>query len=320
MPADYGGFFSINTMKSFQTLYENAQLRANDQSSATLTFLKEEINTGLHIIEDELGSFYTEQTRTDLTEANVDSYPTPENFVRAVHVEVVVGTVHHQLTVVHDEDLWKRMKSYPSTSTYPTHVFFRNNSYEFFPTPDTAGYTINLRYEASNVDLVADDYTTGTIYTATNGSKSITGASSPAWTSVLEGRFIRLDSGDRWYEIESVDSATTLTLKSDYSNPSVVAGAESYTIGQMPRIPASIHNLPVYFAMSQYFSGPREDDSKSKDYMRQFLGTGEYAGTGLIAAKARWARRSSSRVIKGSRRMRLGLGRINPNFFGQEIS
>jgi len=310
-------------MLSFQDQYELSQKYCNDDSSDALEFFKQHLNIGLHFVEDTLGSFYTEETRTDLTEEDVDTYPTPDDYIRMKDFYVTGSddVRHHILAEneIKDESLWQELKSYPNTADYPTHIFFRHETYELYPTPSTADYVMTLRYEAEGKDLSADDYIQGTILTLDNEGTEVTGDNSPDWTSVLEGRYFKIDDYPRWYKIETVDSTTTLTLSKEYQGSAIAAGSESYTIGEMPNLPSSTHILPVYFTCMSYFAGPKVDSDKSDDYQAKFMGTGKYAGTGLAAAKERWGHRSTNKVIKGQRKLRRG-GIRNHNFFPSEIT
>lgn len=69
-------------------------------------------------------------------------------------------------------------------------------------------------------------YTTGTV-TATNGSAAIVGVGT-AWTSAMNGRKIRIASGQPYYRIKSVTSTTALTLTTLFQSDT--ATAATYTI------------------------------------------------------------------------------------------
>lgn len=56
---------------------------------------------------------------------------------------------------------------------------------------------------------------TGTV-TFTHASETVTGAASLFTTELEAGEYICISSGNRWYEIESIESATSLTLTEDY--------------------------------------------------------------------------------------------------------
>ena len=311
-------------MLSFQDQYTLGQQYCNDESTDTLAFLKQHINIGVHLIQDALGSFYTEQTRTDTTDDNVDTYETPDDYIRMKDFYITgADSVRHHILAqneVKDENTWQELKAYPNTADFPTHIFFRKDTYELYPTPATAGYTMTLRYEAYGNDLSAADYTTGTILTLASAGIAVTGTNSPAWTTVLEGRYFKINAFPRWYKISDVASVTGLTLQKKYQGTAIAAGSEAYTIGEMANIPATLHVLPVYFATGSYFAGPKVDTGKSEEYMARFMGTGVYVGTGLTAAKERWGHRSASKVIKGSRRLSRGQGIRNPNLYPRIIT
>ena len=56
------------------------------------------------------------------------------------------------------------------------------------------------------------NYTAGTISSMSDRTVIGTGT----WTSAMAGRFIKLDSERDWYEILSVESGSSLTLKDSY--------------------------------------------------------------------------------------------------------
>lgn len=309
-------------MLTFQDQYELAQTMANDTSSETLVLLKQGINIGLHLVEDALGSFYTQETATDVTALSTSVYQTPARFVRFNEVYITSNSIRYAPEVVYDERLWQQIKNRGGSVTgdIPQYIFAHKDTYEIYPTPATASNVITMIYEASNKDLTADDYTTGTIATLANASKAVTGTSTDWVTGgVIAGRWLKINADGVWYKIATVGGATSITLQKNYEGTAISAGTSAYTIGEIPNIPPSTHMLPVFYSVSQYYSGVKVDSSKSADYMDQFLGRNRYVGTGLDAAKERWGHRYTSRVIRSQRRMRLGAG-LNPNFYPRVIT
>ena len=85
---------------------------------------------------------------------------------------------------------------------------------------------LNLRYkdfnnrynwpwrEKTDVLQTIANYETGTI-TVTNGSRTITGTNT-VWTSAMEGRYLKLTRDAELYEVLTVVSATTITLRQTY--------------------------------------------------------------------------------------------------------
>lgn len=308
-------------MLSFQTMYTQAQEEVSDEDSTVLTFLKRNINIGLHLLEAELGSFYTEETWSDTTVAGTFSYQAPDRFVRAKALYVTVGTRQYPVSQVFDESLWRQLQSSGNSvsNNIPQYYFVRRDTYELYPLPSENGNVITMIYESSNKDLSADDYTTGTITTLANGGVAVTG-SSTAFTSAMIGRFLKINDYPIWYEISAVGSSTGLTLKKKYQGTSISAGTSAFTIGEFSRTPPSTHIIPVHYAIAQYYGGPKKDRVAAADFTDKYMGQGKYEGMGLKAAKATYGRRYSSKVIPNQKLIRMGTSIMNPNMFPQPLT
>lgn len=72
-------------------------------------------------------------------------------------------------------------------------------------------------------------------------------------------------SGDNnWYQIQSIESATSLTLVSPYAG--ITAGGVSYTIGQMPLLLEDYHDAIVFDALVKYYTTINKDIEKANYY------------------------------------------------------
>lgn len=142
----------------------------------------------------------------------------------------------------------------------------------------TPGNTLTFNYKIRVPDLSFTDYSTGTV-TVTNGSTTITGATTGFLANYLPlaGSVLNLNlwikvpapNGDgNWYQISSIESATSLTLKSPY-NGSTKAGA-TYVIGQMPLLLEDYHNLLVYYALVVYFNSINHDAEKLAEFKEKY--------------------------------------------------
>lgn len=138
----------------------------------------------------------------------------------------------------------------------------------------TVGNTITFNYKRRVTDLTFADYITGTL-SATNGSKAIVGVGTGFVANYLPvaGNVYALNlwlkitppSGDgNWYQINSLDSATDLTLVNKYQGGSV-SGA-TFVIGQMPLLLEDYHDLLVYRALMIYFSTINDNPNKRKEF------------------------------------------------------
>ncbi len=155
----------------------------------------------------------------------------------------------------------------------------------------TLGNLITFNYQKRVPDLSLADYATGTV-TATKDNIHIVGVGT-AWLTTFSptagdvsflNLWIRLTapSGDgEWYQIQSIESNTTLTLVQPYQGNTVATAA--YTIGQMPLLLEDFHDIISYRALNIYFSSIRPDATKAKTFADLYdEGIGkmdEYVGT-----------------------------------------
>lgn len=291
-------------MLSFQGQYTQCQDLSQDNGADALTFFKTNLNLGQHNLETELGSFFTEETYTDLTEANVFSYPNPDQFVRLKMAYVTISNTRYIMEQVYDEDRWQAIQAaqVTQTSTIPTHIFVRRDTYEIYPTPSTASKVITLIYEASGKDLQFADYTEGTIVSIANGALAVVG-SGTTWTTAMAKRFLKIGIFPVWYKIASVQSATTLTLEKPYQGLTIAAATEPYRIGELPRTPESTHQIPIWYALMNYFGGFKQNETKLATYKSLYE-------SDLKTAKKTYGKRYSSNYIPGNRRR---AAPVNPN-------
>lgn len=285
-----------------------AENLCQDDSSAATAFLKQQINVGARNFTSRLKSYWNEKTTTFTTTASQFTQTLPADCLRVKSVYVTVNDYQYPMEPVFDEHLWRRIQSGANviTSDYPTHVFMRRDSLEFFPKLTGAGNTGTIIYEPLVKDMTADNYTTGTITTATNGSTAIVG-SGTSWTSGLAGQFFKTDDG-QWYEISSIDSTTTLTLVRAYLGTSIAAGSSTYTIGEMMRIPGPTHQGPVYFACYMYYTGFKKDKNYGAHYKALYE-------TELESAISSYNNRFTTDYIPSQYKTHQGYTFTNPNDF-----
>lgn len=291
-------------MQSFESIYTNTQQNVQDYDATALTYLKRQINIGLHILESELGSFYTEETKDIDTEDETGEYSLPADFVRLKEAHLVIDSTQYNLEEVFTEDLWQAMQSsyYGSYNDTAVAIICRREKFEIFPAAENEGNTMTLRYEAGGKDLQYDDYTAGTITTLANAGTAVTGASS-SWTSAMIGRYFKIDDDGSWYKISAVGSTTTLTLDRPYEGVAIAAGTEGYTIGEMPRTPGATHYIPGLYGEWQYYKGFKQNDKKAMLLRQDFLGA-------MNMAKETYSKRYSSNYIPGRNRS----AAYNPNY------
>lgn len=252
----------------------------NDSTTATLSFGDTIMNDYEKQVLSSRPWWFVMRYNSDvLTVDGTQFYNVPFNYRKIDTVTVTSGTTNYNVQKCPSREFWDRL-NFTSTpqSTWPQWYFIIDGQIGFWPIPSTDDLPINFFYEARFKDLSIADYTTGTIVTATNDSKAIVG-SGTFWTDQMV-RWIKIteantdNTGDgAWYEIASIDSATTLTLKAVYQGNSIAAGSAAYTLAQISQLPEAYQSLPVYHACFMYFSSinPKMDRATMFKAMRDEL-------------------------------------------------
>jgi len=267
-------------MKSFNELYQELQDLTGETSSTQLTIFKRWINDTDKLVSAKAPFLCLETTATKETVESQEGYQIPNTIqrIRSVKVTLSGGTIYRPRPV-EDPRYWEYLQSLQAGDSDATRAFMKQgNQILLWPEPATTGSTITIRGRRRLRDLSLADYTTGTIVTATLDDETITGDST-AWATNAVGNWIRIDytTGDfRWYEIDSITDATHLELVKPYEGTSIVAGAETYTIGEFSYIPGEYHPLLTYRPLAIYYAG-LEDTANSERYWRMYDG-GKEAG------------------------------------------
>lgn len=176
------------------------------------------------------------------------------------------------------------------------------------------GNTITYNYQIRIPDLNIVDYNTGTV-NMTNSTTAVTGSGTswlanylPSAGSVkhlnLWMQFTGPLGDSSWYQIDTINSATSLTLLNTYQGGS--SSGVSYIIGQMPLLLEDFHDLPVYRALMIYYMTINKVTA-SAEYFKELYDAGiakmdDYAGSKQLQVNLRGA-----------------INTINPNLFPSNI-
>lgn len=198
-------------------------------------------------------------------------YQLPNNLKKLRSVTFTIGSEVRPVERSFSKEHWdslNRTTATAYTSDYPQ--FWRAESREilYWPTPASGSAVITYNYDKRFTDQTIEDYTTGTINTATRGSAIVVGAST-VWTSAMARRFIKIsksntvanDGDGNFYEIASVANGTTMTLVKTYEGNTISSGAASYLIGEASPLPDGFHELPVYRSAAIYYG--KNDEVRS---------------------------------------------------------
>lgn len=260
-------------------------------------------------------SVATSVITTSVSAGGVQFYPLPPNYSKLKDVTITVGNLMWTLKEVNSREEWDKLNVFPYYADIPNNYFIfpggdRGPLLGIWPIPSTTGNVISYNYKFRVPDLSLDDYSTGTV-AVTNGGLTITGSGS-TWrvttNSQLESRWIQINSnataansGDAlWYQVRSVDSATSITLYQPYQGTTVTAG--TYTLGQMPLIAEDFQDMLVWKALTYYFSSIVDNKVKAAEY-KNFYDT-------KLALLNEYSSSNSIQVNLSPR----GIGR-NPNLF-----
>lgn len=111
----------------------------------------------------------------------------------------------------------------------------------------------------------------GPVITYNRSGATVTG-SGTSWTSNMGGRWLNIPetasnstSGDgKWYQVKSVESATSLTLYNDYQGQDAAAAA--YTIGETTILPEDYQDLALFRALWIYYNSIVPDEAQAATY------------------------------------------------------
>lgn len=208
---------------------------------------------------------FREKTKTDSSVAEQQFNNLPFDCGILQNVTVTSGTTVYSPKFISSRDKWDKINQVSGyTSNAPEYAFVYGDQVGFYPILSTSDLTITYSYLKKARDLSVADYTTGNISAVTNGETTVTG-SGTTWTSGMVGRYLQIDNGF-WYEIESVESATSLTLARGYDGATISGGSASYIIGQVSIIPEDFQILPVYRALEVFYTSIQPEKDRAQMY------------------------------------------------------
>lgn len=196
----------------------------------------------------------------------------PQYIDRVSSVYVTVGTYNYSPKECPSREMWDKLNLVTVSSDIPEWYYVYNGKLSFYPRQSTASNLITINSKQLARDLTITDYTTGTISAVTNGSTAITG-SGTTFTQSMVGRWIRITESDTankgdgyWYRIISYTSATAINLEKPYQGTSISGGSAAYTISQCSLLPEQYQQLPVFGALSVYYTSVDPNPTQAKLY------------------------------------------------------
>lgn len=258
--------------------------------------------------------FNNEGSYTSVTVAQQQFYKMPPNYSKLKTVTITVGQLQWTLQEVLTRIEWDNLNVFPYYADIPAYFYVypggdHGGKVGIYPIPSSNGNTLTFNYKFRIPDLSLADYATGTV-SVTTGTTTITGSGTvwtPTTNSTLESRWIQISQtkGDNlWYQVASVDSATSITLFQPYQGITVSGG--SYTLGQMPILNEDFHDMLVWKPLVFYYTSIVDNKTKVAEYK------------GLYDEKVKQLEQYS-----GSKTIDVNLGRRptyqNPNLYSQNF-
>jgi hypothetical protein len=234
----------------------------NDSSSTNLTLGDTMMNDVDRSIIGLRNWPFLEKAYVQSTVANQQYYNIPNDVDYVLAVTVLISNIQYTPQRAPSIDFWNQLNvSNTITSNQPGWWYLRDRKVGLYPTPSSStADALTIVGRRRSKDLSKADYTTGTIVSVAVGGTAVVG-SGTTWTAGMAGSYLRITDSDtankgdgNWYEILSVDSATTLTLAKPYQGTAIAAGAAAYTIGQSSPVPEDYQILSVYKAVEYYFT------------------------------------------------------------------
>ncbi len=262
--------------------------------------------------------FFNEATYTvpGGTVANQAAYTLPFNNKQVINTTVLIGSVLWQPTEVATKKQFDALNVITFSNDFPQYYYIFNNQLLLWPTPASSSNTLTINFKRRIRDISASDYTTGTL-SVTSAGTTVTG-SGTAWKTNMAGRWLNIpltasdttSGDDEWYQIDTVASATSLTLKNAYQGQTVTGG--SYIIGEVPILPEDYQDIPLYRALIVYFSSTGSQQPGAADKRAQYQALYD---EGYARLDAEFGSKTSSVGLTP-----LDSAVVNPNLFQNNIS
>jgi len=294
-------------MKTYTSLRNTFGKLSANESTTNLALGDILINDSLRYLTTKY--FFNERSYTvpGGTVASQQAYKLPFNIKTMIDAYVNVGNIRYLLQEAPNRQFWDSLNFVPYTSDVPQYYYIYNKQLYIFPTPATSANPITINYKIRLRDLTQADYTGGTVGFVA-GDETVTG-SGTTFVADMAGRWIYATppTGDgNWYEVASFTDATHLELVNQYQGPT--GSGVTTLIGEAPLLPEDYQDLPLYRALSIYFTTRVPDPTRAEEFKALYE-------EGFARLDAEFGSKSSSVAITPS-----DTEVINPNLYVRTLS
>lgn len=220
--------------------------------------------------------YFNEKSYTATSVAQQQNYTLPSDFEVMENVTVTVGGYVWSGTPTADRAMWDRLNLVPYYSDFVQYVFIWNGELLLWPIPASASNSITMNYKSRVVDPSQADVSSGTV-SITSGATTLTHSGTSfaswmgqsGWVKIAHSTTTTATNGDnRWYQIASVASTSSLTLKNAYLGTTVTGG--SFVIGDVPILPEDYQDIPMYRALMIYFNSIVPNPNQAQLYTKLY--------------------------------------------------
>lgn len=257
------------------------QFSDGEQKTVTLTNLSTAVSWTGGLAGLVQAYFNTSVITTQIGVGGQQYYNLPPDYSKLKTGTLTIGNLKWTPTEILTRQEWDNLNVFPYYADIPSNFFIWNDQqFALWPIPSTTGNIISFNYKRRVPDLSIADYTTPGTISVANGSTTVTGSSTVftiTTNAVSESRYIQFaptatssTSGDNlWYQIASVNSATSITLVSPYQGTSVTSSS-TYVIGQMPVLPEDFQDMILWKCLAHYFGSIVDNPEKYKQYQSMY--------------------------------------------------
>lgn len=257
-------------MRTYSNYSSDFTNLTNNTSTANTTLGMKLVNDALRYL---VGTFFFNEATYTVpggTISGTAAYQLPFNNKQVINTTVSIGSVLWQPQECATRKQYDALNVISFQNDFPQFYYIYNNQLLLWPTPATSADPIVIHYKKRIRELSVADYTTGTV-SVTTLTTTVTG-SGTSWTTNMANQWLNIPAtasnttsgDDEWYQIASVQSATSLTLDNQYTGQTVTTGA--YTIGEVPILPEDFQDLPLYRAMYVYHTAINPSQEKAAQY------------------------------------------------------
>lgn len=263
--------------------------RTKDDSTENSNRGKRRINQNYKMICAGYSYPWLERTFTTTSVAGQNNYQLPQYFRKPRTAKVTIDSDDYIMQEIINPETFDGITRDADDieSDFSNYFHIREGEILIYPTFSTSGQTITVLGLFKPEKFVNDtDYNTGTV-SVTSGSATVTG-SGTTFTSQTDNDNLNIIINDRSYRVATIDSATQLTLESNFNG--TTGSGLSYTLADVPILPEEYQDLLWILPTLEYYSMDRED---SKMYQMLEAKKNEIEGRLIASTK----RKSTSNVV-----------------------